>query len=218
MTSPRSLRIAVTGHRPNRLHIGTDETQRRVASVLAMLLAVSRAPRAIAISALAEGADRIFADCALARGMRLEVLLPFASEDYETTFSDAEATPHYRSLLARAQRITTLSGSLADSKAAFEAVGHATVETADILVAVWDGKPAAGRGGTPEIISYALARAKPVILIDAARSHLPRLVSGARAPVLSRTAPGTNAVPLTPRALASLSIRRAIARTPATCR
>ena len=212
MTASRPLRVAVTGHRPNRLHIGVSEIHRHIDAVLAMLRATSRAPRAIAISALAEGADRIFADCALARGMRLGVLLPFASADYETTFSDAKATLHYRRLIARARRVTTLPGSLTDSKAAYEAVGHATVEAADILVAVWDGRPAAGRGGTPEIISHALARARPVILIDAARSRLPRLVSGAHAPLLIRTHTCARAVPLSARALATLSSRRPSAR------
>jgi hypothetical protein len=129
-----------------------------------------------AVTALAEGSDRLFADAALERGWRLDVLLPLASEDYETTFSDASATPHYRALLARASQVTLLPGTLADRKAAYAAVGEATVAASDLLVAVWDGEPAAGRGGTPEIIAEALRRTKPVIWVDAARDRLPVLL------------------------------------------
>jgi hypothetical protein len=50
------------------------------------------------------------------------------------------------------------------------------VEQADVLVAVWDGKPAAGRGGTPDVIADALTRGLPVLWIDATRQGLPRLL------------------------------------------
>jgi hypothetical protein len=61
------------------------------------------------------------------------------------------------------------------------------------LVAVWDGKPSAGRGGTPEIIEYALARTKPVAWVSAAADPAARVLIGtteaarlaARQPALS---------------------------------
>jgi hypothetical protein len=133
--------------------------------------------KCVAVSALAEGSDRMFAQAALARGYRLDVLLPFTSTDYETTFGDTATTPVYRALLARASSKVELPGSLAASTAAYEVVGRATVDACHILVAVWDGKPAAGRGGTPEIIEYAAAKGKPVLWIDAARERLPVLIS-----------------------------------------
>lgn len=171
------LTVAVTGHRPNRLHIGEHEAARRIAWVLSALRAGTRRRRRLAISSLAEGADRLFAELALARGYALHAALPFASRDYETTFADTATTPRYHSLLARAATVTEMPGTLAATKAAYEATGRASVDAAVILVAVWDGKPAAGRGGTPDIIEYALHLGKPVIWIDAARLRLPRLVT-----------------------------------------
>lgn len=202
------LTIAVTGHRPNRLHIGVAETERRIAWVIGALRTGARGRRRIAVSALAEGADRMFATAALAHGFALHALLPFPSAHYETTFGDAATTDGYRELLARAASITELPGSLADSKAAYEAVGRATVDAADILVAVWDGRPAAGRGGTPEIIEYAIRRGTPVIWIDAARSRVPRLIAaptaqGQRDIALDKLA--ARAEPVTRRQLAALA-------------
>jgi hypothetical protein len=103
----------------------------------------------------------------------LRVLLPFASADYETTFGDPSTTPDYRALLARASAVTELPGVLADSTSAYEAVGRLTVAQADVVVAVWDGKPAAGRGGTPEIMQYALELDRPVIWIDTSHDRPP---------------------------------------------
>lgn len=203
-----TLRVAVTGHRPNRLHIGIDEVRRQIGWVLAALRTGARGQHRLAISALAEGADRIFAEEALARGWRLEVILPFKSADYETTFGDPATTPSYRVLLNRATSVTELPGTLADTKAAYEAVGHASVADADLLVTVWDGKPAAGRGGTLEIVDHAIARGVPVIWIDAARIRVPRLITrptaqGPRDIPLDRLA--ARAEPLTKRRLAGLA-------------
>ncbi len=39
------------------------------------------------------------------------------------------------------------------------------MDECDVLLAVWDGKPAAGRGGTAEIVAYALKRRVPVVAI-----------------------------------------------------
>jgi hypothetical protein len=167
----------------------------------------------IALSSLAEGSDRYFAEAALRLGYRLGVILPFKSADYEATFSEQGALPEYRRLLAAAGRIQELPGTLGDTKSAYEAVGRATVDAADILVAVWDGKPAAGRGGTSEIIDYALSRGKMVVWIDASRDRPPLLLKwpsagGLRPVALSKLA--RRATRLTPSRLAALVCQHAV--------
>jgi len=176
MTGPAALTVAITGHRPNRMPIGEAQIARRLRLVLAALRCGTRRHRHIAVSALAEGSDRLFATAALELGYELLVLLPLARADYEATFGDAGTTPVFRDLLQRANDVIELPGTPDDSTAAYEAVGHKTADTADVLVAVWDGHGAAGRGGTPEVIEYAIRNGKPVIWIDAARRLLPRLL------------------------------------------
>jgi len=44
--------------------------------------------------------------------------------------------------------------------------GESIVNEADVLVAVWDGKPAAGLGGTADVVTYARNLGKPLIWIN----------------------------------------------------
>ncbi len=43
------------------------------------------------------------------------------------------------------------------------------------MMAVWDGEPAQGLGGTGDVVDYALARRKPVIHIDPIKRRVMRL-------------------------------------------
>ena len=178
MTYGAPFKIAITGHRPNRLHVCIARIERQMFRVMRRLAREARGNvlgrNPVALSALAEGSDRIFAEAALRLGIPFEVVLPFKSADYETTFGDASGTPHYRALLARAAHVMELAGTLADTTAAYEAVGRACVDACDVLVAVWDGKPAAGRGGTPEIIDYARRMGRRVIWIHAGEKRRPK--------------------------------------------
>ena len=176
MSDRAAFVVGVTGHRPNRLAIGGDAILARLTTALRASKYASRGSELVALSALAEGSDRLFAQTALALGFRLHALLPFASVWYETTFSEPGTTDAYHGLLARAARVEELPGTLADSPAAYEAMGHIIVARADVMIAIWDGKPSAGRGGTPEIIEHALSHGVPGIWIDAARDRKPRLL------------------------------------------
>lgn len=164
------MRIGFSGHRPNRIQVEAPLVRARLVEVLTHVGAQARSASEalpVAVSALAEGSDRMFAECALECGFTLEALLPMPVEDYLMTFSNKFETEHFHALLTRASSRRQLPGSGQDRKAAYESLGRAMVETCDMLVVVWDGKPAAGRGGTPEVIEYALARGRRVIWIDA---------------------------------------------------
>lgn len=183
------LTVGVTGHRPNRLAIGASETERRLRFVLGALCAGTRPDvQRVAVSALAEGADRLFAAEALAHDFQLHALLPFSVDDYITTFADPSTTHAFYALLAAAAEVRTLDGALSDSTAAYEAVGDATVAASDILVAVWDGAGAAGRGGTPEVVARAVSRKVPIVWINAAEDQPPKLLLGS-AGIGGRTLP-----------------------------
>lgn len=158
--------VGFTGHRPNRLHVSNETIERCIREVLRLLSAASTPPR-IAISALAEGSDRLFASAAIAEAFELHAVFPFTVADYLTTFADASATSEFRALENRAARVEALPGRLDENGAAYERAGHVTVDRSDVLMTVWDGKPSAGRGGTTEIIAYARDISVPVIWISA---------------------------------------------------
>lgn len=116
----------------------------------------------VALSALAEGADSLFAEAALELGIRLEVALPF--EGYEQDFTIPVARDRFRRLLGQAAETRTLP-YLERSNEAYRAVGRWIVDHADHLIAIWDGKPARGMGGTGDIVEYARARDLPLTII-----------------------------------------------------
>jgi hypothetical protein len=91
----------------------------------------------------------------------IHAVLPFA--DIERTFSPADVEA-YRELIGRAT-VEVLSTCGTDEDA-YLAAGQRIVELSEILVAVWNGKPAKGKGGTADVVGYAIQRKRPVIQID----------------------------------------------------
>ena len=53
---------------------------------------------------------------------------------------------------------------------AYERAGRRVVDRADVVVALWDGQPSRGRGGTAAIVSYARAHGVPVAWVNTAAS------------------------------------------------
>jgi hypothetical protein len=143
------------------------------------------------ISPLAEGADRIVASIAQELGYQLDVALPFAPAEYERDFKTAESRADFARLLndgtqAEPRSCVVLDGARGDDEArSYEAVGRLVVRNCDLLIAIWDGRPARGRGGTGDIVRFATRFGPPVWWIDAAGSAAPRLLrtgSDLRAP------------------------------------
>ena len=117
------------------------------------------------VSALADGADRIAAQAALDLGERLEVVLPFAPAEYERDFDEPALLEEFRDLLARAHSAIVLDGHISGRPLAYEAAGYTLLDNCDLLIAIWDGEPGRGRGGTRELLSEAARRAMPVVVI-----------------------------------------------------
>ena len=109
----------------------------------------------VGVSSLAVGADQFFASLVLERGGRLEVILP--SNGYEKTFSRSEDLTRFHSLLERATTIETLSFT-EPSEEAYLAAGCRVVVLSEVLLTIWDGEPAKGKGGTADIVQYAKSR------------------------------------------------------------
>ncbi len=174
---PFALTLGVTGHRAAAIPAAAlPRLRERVAAVIAELEGAARSlaaleaahfadcpPSFTIVSPLADGADQIATEAALARGFALQAVLPFANGDNRGDFADAAALAEYDALLARATSVLELPGERAESLDAYVMAGRATVAHCDILLAVWDGLPQRGRGGTGEIIELAMARGTPVI-------------------------------------------------------
>lgn len=113
------------------------------------------------ITSLAVGADQLFAELVHFVGGRLHVVLP--SSRYENTF-DSEGLSRFRALLALAPKVERLQFDQ-PSEESFLAAGRRVVDLCDTLLAVWDGKPSRGLGGTADIVQYAQASGRRVGII-----------------------------------------------------
>ena len=124
------------------------------------------APAALIIlSPLAEGADRLVARIALdERQATLEAVLPLAPADYCADFATAPSRQEFAALLARASRVVTMPPA-ATRPAAYEQAGRYVVEHADVLIALWDGEPARGQGGTAGTVGRARQCGLPLLWI-----------------------------------------------------
>lgn len=107
---------------------------------------------AIGITSLAAGADQIFAKELLNYGGNLQVIIPSAR--YESTFRDADDLSAFHHLIAHASSVEILPFN-APSQEAYLKAGQRIVDLSNLLIAVWDGRPAQGLGGTADIVSYA---------------------------------------------------------------
>lgn len=176
MSGPRTLVVAVTGHRLNQL----PETARpRIqAEIAACLDAAEVAAREAAggrvncvlHSAIAEGADRYAADAALARGWRLVTPLPFSVERYAEDFPDEASKEHYQRLLWASRRVLPVDpevvAAIGGAAAPYAAVGRVLIEKADLLLCVWNGLPPKGPGGTSEVAALMLEKGGLVLWIS----------------------------------------------------
>lgn len=121
-------------------------------------------------SSLAQGTDQLFAEVALELKIPVRAVVPLGA--YETFFEDNEALTNYRRLLGRARR-TNLELHFPAERAFFEA-GKFIVDQCHLLVAVWDGKPAEGLGGTADIVSYARGHGRQTVWLDPLRTQIHR--------------------------------------------
>ncbi len=148
-------RIGITGHRDL-----SERTHVLMAAALATELARFSPLRGI--SSLAEGADQLFAEQVLKAGGALTAVIP--SADYGLSFETSAGRTAYRLLRDQAEDVIDLPFP-APSDRAFWAAGQRVVGLADVLLAVWDGSPSAGMGGTADVVGFAGRHGVPTIVL-----------------------------------------------------
>lgn len=114
-------------------------------------------------SSLAEGGDQLFFEAAFVLGLAADIVLP--CEHYAMSFAGPTEKARYRELLAKAASVETLA-FVETCEEAFLAAGKYVVDHADLVVTLWNGKPAAGKGGTGDIVEYARSLERPIIHVN----------------------------------------------------
>jgi hypothetical protein len=110
------------------------------------------------LSALAEGADSLAARVANEEGIPFTVVLPMAQADYEKDFATDSSLSEFKELLARAERVIELlpGTEKIGRNSQYAQSGLFISNHCQVLLAVWDGKPNDGVGGTAQIVNYHL--------------------------------------------------------------
>jgi hypothetical protein len=162
----RALRLGVTGHRSLDHEV---ELRRAVNLAIDHALegrdAQGDSGGLVVVSALAEGADRLVVHECLRRGATLEAVLPLPMDEYTKDFVTDVSRREFSDLVSVAV-VVEVAETMPTREQAYERAGHLMVDRSDAIVAVWDGLPARGRGGTADIVTYAQDRRVPVIRVD----------------------------------------------------
>ncbi|MER5553604.1 hypothetical protein ABT001_18370 [Streptomyces sp. NPDC002793] len=138
--------LAVTGHMDL-----TDDSVPLVRAALRELLA-EYSDDLTGVSCIAAGADSLFAEEVTAIGGRLVAVIP--SRDYRAAKVEPAHAAVFDHLVEAAEDVITLPHATAN-RSAYEAANAELLRRADRLVAVWDGTPASGKGGTADTVEQA---------------------------------------------------------------
>lgn len=158
--------IGLIGHRDLR-EADRAAIEEQLRSIFGMLQNRFSSTPLVAVSALAEGADRLAARVALDVGLRLIVPLPMPRAIYEADFTTPGSLEEFSALLARAEQWFELPLVEGNDEARilgpgvardrqYAALGEYIVEHSQILLALWDGVSSKQLGGTAQTVAFKL--------------------------------------------------------------
>jgi hypothetical protein len=151
-----TVRIGITGH--SNL---APESVPLVAAELRNVLS-EYSGSLVGVSCLARGADQVFARVVLELGGHLEVVLPAA--DYRERKVKPDNREEFERLIGQATTVRVLPFDTSN-RDAYAAANDDLLGGADSLVAVWDGAPPDGKGGTGDTVQAARTRGVPVVIV-----------------------------------------------------
>jgi hypothetical protein len=183
-----TLGVGITGHRSIAAEpIVSEAVEAAITRVLRALEKGSRSSRPgkpfatstrfrlKVVSMLAEGADLLGMQAGLDCGAELVGVLPFDERSYREAFASAPSRALFDNVWSKLSSIVVLGGFVGDN-ASYEQANRAILDRSDVVIAVWDGDPARGRGGTGDVVHDALERGLPVIVIRPHAETTPKLL------------------------------------------
>lgn len=158
------ITIGVTGHRnlfdPDRVREILEQ------QMLAIQRHFPNSPL-YALSALAEGADCLFAEVAHDLGWQVHAILPLEADEYLNDFSDAgkkkfralydhaaETRLVIKTVIPGSEEYIRQDGQNIYRDLQYAAVGIYIAQRSHILIALWDGNPPKGLGGTAQVVRF----------------------------------------------------------------
>ncbi len=154
---PVTLAIGFTGHRALQ-----DEAACRKSIFEFLKQQKSSTPGIVyGISSVAAGGDLLFAESCIQLELPLCVLLPLPVEEFRKDFDDVSWS-RAEQILSKAICVEVTEGNQSREESYYEC-GIETVQRSRLLLALWNGDPSQGLGGTEDIVSFAKGLGKPVV-------------------------------------------------------
>ncbi len=170
-----TYKIGISGHRALE---SADAVRNNIKSFLEQQLIKNS--DVVCISALAEGADSIFAEEALKLELPLEVILPFSKDEYMKCFS-GDALKNFNSLFDSAESSHSINESSImteqEREQSYLDCGIEVADKSDLMLLIYNGLKARGKGGTGDIVEYCKAHSINHCIIKCYRSTIERLGS-----------------------------------------
>jgi hypothetical protein len=118
------------------------------------------------VSSAAAGGDLLFAESCIELEIPLRVLLPLPQEYFRKDF-DTATWLRAEQVLSKAISVE-VTGNYELREEEYYECGIETVQQSQLMIALWDGEPSRGMGGTQEIIDFAAKMGTPVIWFHSA--------------------------------------------------
>lgn len=161
--------IGVTGHRLNKLDVNSTPLKAAITATLQNIASAHPDAAFTVMSPLAEGADRLVATLAMELlNAELQAPLPLPYELYATDFTSPDSLEEFHELVGQANwyfempmrfgnlqsLASTSSGSNEQRNKQYALVGAYVAQRSDYLLAIYDGKPEEGTGGTGQVLRW----------------------------------------------------------------
>lgn len=154
------MKIAITGHRPNKLGNDYNFTGPLMKKITVKLQSIieDKKPNLI-ITGMALGIDTLWANLAIKNNIPFIAAIP--CEGHESRWPDSSKKIYYEILI---HPLCTIHYVSEDTYTAWcmQKRNEYMVDECDLLVAVWDGTP----GGTYNCVKYAKEQKKEIIRIN----------------------------------------------------
>lgn len=158
------MKIAITGHRPNKLGNDYNLTSPLLMSIKETIMDVlisecENLKELTLISGMALGIDTLFANIAIENNIPFIASIPCQGQ---ASVWSSETREKWNELLSKACQVVNVSGKILYEPYMMQKRNEWMVNNCDILIAVWDGTS----GGTKNCIDYAISKNKRIVYVD----------------------------------------------------
>ncbi len=154
------FKIAITGHRPNKLGGDYDLKSPLLLAIKAKLQGIINENRPThLISGMALGIDTVWASLAIENNIKLIAAIPCLEHDKKWT---PESKKLYHEILNHILTTVVIVSPRPYDDGCMQIRNEWMVNNCNIIVAVWDGT----KGGTHNCVKYARSMKKEIITVD----------------------------------------------------